>query len=197
MPDIQRSAESDLLPVVDPREFLIDLSRTAEAGRLATAPDIGLLRWLPTLECEAGLVLLKSTWYVVKGNNDSISIRFMPSYADVLLHSHPSNANDNEIEESYPSPGDFLNGSSTAKNLMVSFFGIAQYWRVKDREGRWTLDAELYAFHPRSETAEGMAGYPKVLAAIGARYKIHKWAELDEQELRDLLRPGTAAHDGL
>jgi hypothetical protein len=180
---------SDEPPIVDPKKFLIGPFQSLEVGRLATTPDIGLLRWLPTLENETGLVLRKPDWYIIKGSSIGIPSWIMPPDSDVLLHSHPSDVGDKNGARSIPSDGDFLNSSPTAKNLIVSSFGITQYWHIGDHDGRRALEAEMSAFSPRFLEGDSLPEYLQFLKDIGARYEFHPWYLVDGQKLSDMLRP--------
>lgn len=182
-----RGVRSNEPPIVDPKEFLIMPFQRLEVGRLAAMPDIELLRWLPTIENETGLVLQEPNWYIIKGSAMGIPSWIMPSNSDVLLHSHPFDEGDKKNEGSIPSLGDFFHSSQTAKNLIVSFLGITQYWSVKDYAGKRALEAEISAFSPRFLKRESMARYLRFLDDIGARYEIYPWDQVDEQELRKLL----------
>lgn len=191
--DLVRSVRSNEPPIVDPKEFLPKPFQKLEVGRLATMPDIELLRWLPTLGDETGLVLQEPIWYVIKASHIGVPSWIMPSNSDVLLHSHPSDAKDKKGERSIPSLGDFLNASPTAKNLIVSSFGITQHWYVEYYAGRRAIEAEMSAFFPRFLKRDSMPEYIRFLKDIGARYEIHPWNRVDAQKLRDMLRPPDSA----
>ena len=176
-------------PLADPREFLARPFQMLEVRGLATAPDMGLLRWLPTLKDEIGMVLQEPNWYVIKGSRVGIPSWIMPSNSDVLLHSHPSDKRDKEGEGSIPSLGDILNGSPASTNLIVSSFGITQYWPVEDRAGRRAIEAEMFAFHQRFLRRGSMTRYLQFLRDVGARHEFHPWEQVDEPGLGGMLKP--------
>jgi hypothetical protein len=184
------TARSKEPPIVDPEEFLARPFQGIEAGRLATAPDIEFLRWLPTLKNETGLVLLKPDWYIIKGSSVGIPSWIIPPKSDVLLHSHPSDGEDKTCVRAFPSLGDFFNGLPTARNLIASPFGITQYFPIEDDRGRTAVEAEITAFSPRFNTARDTTEYLRFLEDVGARYEIHPWDRIDGQKLRDMLEPG-------
>ena len=189
--DLERRARSDEPPIVDPKEFLARPFQRLEVGKLATGPDIELLRWLPTLKDETGLVLQEPNWYVIKASPVGIPRWIMPWNSDVLLHSHPFDAKDKKSEGLIPSLGDFLNSWSVAKNLIISSFGITQYWSVEDRANRRALEAEVSAYHPRFLKRGSMPKYLRFLEDIGAKHEFHPWVSVNEQGLRDMLRPSS------
>ncbi len=189
MPSIQKSERNTALPIVDTEEFMKRQSREFEVGRLATAPDIKLLRGLQNLEFETAWVLQVPNWYVVRGIRGLFCIpnRYMPANSDVLMHSHPFNAKDEGNDSAMPSPGDFFNGSPIAKNYIISPVGITRFWPVEDRRGRMEIECEMSAFTPRFEERSSRAEYVQFLNDIGAKYEIHPWDAVDEQKLAELL----------
>ncbi|MDO8658627.1 MAG: hypothetical protein Q7K55_07825 [Candidatus Levybacteria bacterium] len=108
-------------PIVDPRQFLDRPFERLEVGRLVSMPDIALLRWLPTLTDDAGLVFQRPTWYVIKASEMGIPTWLMPPNSDTLLHSHSIDEDEQENDGSIPSVRDFLNCSPTARNFIDSF----------------------------------------------------------------------------
>ncbi len=142
MPSTQKIERNTAIQIVDPEEFLGRISRDFEVGRLANAPCMKLLRTLSSLEFETGWILQNSNWYVVRGIRYPIGIPvwYMPKNSDVLVHSHPFNTKDEGNDGAMPSLGDFFNGSSIAKNYIVSHVGITQFWSVEDRRGKMEIE---------------------------------------------------------
>ncbi len=123
--------------IVDPKEFLAKPFTGLQVSELENPPGINLLRWLPTLKEETGLVYRMSRWFVIKASSEGVPIWLMPSDSNILLHSHPILENEEENDGSIPSLGDYLNCSPSAKNFIVSLKGLTQYWPVGPEEKRY------------------------------------------------------------
>lgn len=173
--------------IVDPIQFLDRPFERLEVGRLPSAPTITLLRYLPTLPNETGLVLQGGTWYVIKASDIGIPSWLMPSASDVLLHSHPADENEEENPGSIPSIRDYLNCSATAGNFISSHQGLTQYWAIVDEEARRALQEEV--LRPWTERFEEgtKLEYLKFLEEIGARFMVYTWDEIDDQRLSQLM----------
>lgn len=172
------------LSIVDLKEFLDKPFKQIEVRRLVSSPDLPLLRWLPTLTDEVGFVLQHPTWYVIKASDMGIPNWVMPSNSDALLHSHPIDEDEQENDGSIPSIPDFLNCSPIARNFIISFSGLTQYWQVEDEEAKRTLRAALYSGRYGSGSKKH---YLPFLQDIEARYERHMWDEISEQKLNELF----------
>lgn len=176
-----------ILPfVIDPKIFLDGKTEALEVGELQKAPDLKLLRWLPTLEIFTGMYLLDSKWYVVKAGDSGISSRLLPQNAQVSMFSRPADENEKQGEEAIPGVREFLNCSSFSKNFIVSSSGITQYWSV-DEAGKRALRGTLEAFTPRFEKASELNEYKDFLKKINAEYQLNPWSKLSDKKLQALL----------
>lgn len=174
--------------ISNPKEFLAKPFQGLEVRELSDPPDMEFLKWLPIIKDEAGLVLQDQKWYIVKASEIGIPRRLLPHASDVLIHSHPFSEEDRHHEEAIPSIRDFLNCSPTAKNLIVSSFGITRYYTVKDGNRR-VLEAESFSFSPRFTDRENHPAYLKFLKVNGAKYELHPWNKITDGKLGELLRP--------
>lgn len=191
-PDCKNYPESmvrDEAPVTNPADSLLKSIKRFERVKLAATPNLGLLRGLPNVKYMAGMFLQESQWYVLKGSSSGILDAGMPSDSDVLLHSHPFYAKDTCGERAIPSPQDFLHSSQTAKNLLVSSFGITQYWHVEGLTRRSALVRGALSFPFGFLKEEGLPEYLLFLDGIGARHEFHSWDKINEQGLADILEP--------
>ncbi|MBI4100274.1 hypothetical protein HY439_00845 [Candidatus Microgenomates bacterium] len=182
------SEKHSKIPIIfDIKNFLSKPpGQLAEVGQLPRMPDIDLIRWLPTLNYDAGLVLQDSTWYVIRASTMGLPRWQMPHNSEILLHSHPYDGEDEQNDGgSIPSISDYLNCSPTAKNLIVSHRGVTQYWRVIP-EKHHLLEIEIhrtnFRFGKGSKTE-----YLKFLDEIGAKFTVYPWEEIDEEKLSRLL----------
>lgn len=167
-------------PIVNPREFLEKPFERLRVGRLETPPDLELLRWLPSLKDETGLVLQEPTWYIIKASRIGVPSWIMPKDSDVLMHSHPI-VEVEELSGPIPSTGDFLNCSPIARQLIVSSKGITQYWPVEEEYKR-ILEANFFSFGPGT-----LDKYLMFLESINARFEVFPWEEIKENKLTELL----------
>jgi len=173
--------------IINPKEFLVKPSQKLEVGTLAEAPNIKLLRYLPTLKNYSALYLIDSKWHVIKTNSElGIPDWLLPQGSAVLMYSRPSNKADTQGEEAVPSINDFLLCSPFAKNLIVSSSGITQYWSVGVGTKR-VLARELNADHFRFADRKRFKEYISFLKDNGAEYKVHPWDKITEQNLPELL----------
>ncbi|MDZ4227834.1 MAG: hypothetical protein U1E54_01170 [Candidatus Levybacteria bacterium] len=173
--------------ISNPKEFLAKPFVRLEVGKLMAPPNLELLTWMPSLKDEAGLVLVEPDWFIIKASSRGVPSFLLPKSSDTLLHSHPFSDEDKHDEGSVPSLGDFVNCSQTAKNLIVSSFGITQYWFVEDRDKRRNLEAELNAFSPRFNDRKSNPDYLKFLEENDARYRLYSWDGLNEEGVEELL----------
>jgi len=176
----------DQPPIVDPVQFLDRPFERLETGRLSSAPTKTLLRYLPTLPNETGLVLQGNVWYVIKASNIGIPRWLMPSTSDVLLHSHPVDENEEENPGSIPSMGDYINSSTTAGNFISSHQGLTQYWAVTGEEAKKALYREMFRQGERFGKGKKLE-YLKFLKEMGARFMVFNWDEIDSQRLSQLM----------
>lgn len=171
--------------IVDPVQFLDRPFERLEVGRLSSAPTKTLLRYLPTLPNETGLVLQDNTWYVIKASNIGVPSWLMPSASDVLLHSHPVDENEEENPGSIPSIGDYLNCSATARSFISSHQGLTQYWAVA-KEAKRVLQTEMFRRTERFGRGTKLE-YLKFLEEIGVRFTVYHWNVIDDQRLLQLM----------
>lgn len=174
--------------VIDPQEFLAR-PKGVEIGRLPFTPDIKLLRWLPTLDNEVGLVFQKSNWYIIKSIGLTVPTWPLSEESDIRIHSHPapqSGGGQDDEHDFVPSHPDLLNCSALGKEFIVSREGITQYWPIQDAEGRQALKQGLERHKPGNlqPTAEE---HLDLLKRVNARYNLNSWEDLSEEKLRDIL----------
>lgn len=177
----QKIKSSDLA-----KEFLSAPFEQLKTRELAGQPDMELLQWLPTREEEVGLFLRHGRWFLIKASKLGIPSWLIPLNADVFLHSHTI-GDDEEDDGPIPSLRDFLNCSPTTKNFIASQKGITQYWPVLTKDGQRQLE----------RTVEERGGFEKgqrqeclqFLEAIGAKFVVDPWEELDKEKLARLLEP--------
>jgi len=200
MPEQKREATDPL--IVEPQEFLSRPFEKLEVGELAQPPDVELLKYLPTLPDETGLVYQKPRWFVIKASSLGVPSWIMPGKSDILLHSHPMSepqwAKDKTIEfldrlaikdfgewdNSLPSEFDFGNCSETAKNFLVSIKGITQYWPIFSDNQRLDVGNIQRRFGGKILRVKE---YLSFLTEIGARYVVYPWKELDDKKLETLF----------
>jgi len=171
------------------KDFLEKTPQHLEVGKLKKPPSMKFLKWLPTARGEISLVLQKSEWYIIKASVMGVPSALPPLSSDVILHSHPLDKEDKHGEGMVPGIRDFVNCSPTAKNLIVSSFGITQYWSVKD-EIKWKdLRTELLLSFPRFNSKKNFPAYLEFLKNNDARYESHPWMRIDESKFKELLSP--------
>src|SRR3989338_4294809 len=160
-------------PIVKPREFLVR-PRGVEIGRLPAAPDIELLRWLPTLDNEVGLVFQDSNWYIIKSIGLAVPTWSMSEESGIRIHSHPaqfSPGQDNK-HNFIPSHPDLLHCSVLGKEFIVSGQGITQYVPVQDLEGRHELE-QGFERHKPGNLLPTVQEHLDLLKQVNAQYTLH------------------------
>lgn len=194
----------DNLQVVDPLEFLSDPDNPLHIGVLAQPPTLELLKYLPTLSDETGLVYKDQQWRIVKGfMGIGVLVRFMPKDADVLMHSHyrstrttPSKGIGLEI----PSTGDFYNCTPTGKNFVISPDGITEYSLSlpQDQLDQIFIDpveSAVLGVKMKRKSIDVLQSNPAVyrgfLRSIEAEYKFLGWEEITDEKLANLLSKST------
>lgn len=176
--------------ISNPKEFLTKPFVGLEVGKLIAPPSLELLKWLPSLKEEAGLVLVEPDWFVIKASDRGVPSFLMPATSDVLLHSHPSGETTEENDgRSIPSLGDFFNCSPTAQNLISTPVGITQYWYVNDFHKRKIFEAELLSMKPRFTDIKSSSEYLDFLKENDAKFEVYPWDKITEQKLNELLSP--------
>lgn len=180
---VEHESSPNQHPIVNPYPFLERPFTRLEIGRLAAPPTIKLLHWLTTLKGETGLVLQTPTWYVIKASGIGVPFWVMPEDSDILIHSHTGEDEKNQNDNSIPSIGDYFKCSAIAKNFIVSYKGITQYWPVSP-ENKRHLGIEIQ----RDRFGEGkQVEYLRFLEAIEAKFNVFTWDGLNEEKLSQLF----------
>ncbi len=105
---IEQKHHSNEPPIVKPKEFLLKPFERINVGELKKSPDINLLKWLPKIPNETGLVYQEPRWFVIKASELGVPKWMMPENSDILLHSHPHKEGGIKNAEAIPSMEDFF-----------------------------------------------------------------------------------------
>lgn len=173
-------------PFVNPQDFLIR-PRGVEVGRLASWPDLKLLRWLPTLDDETGLVFQRSIWYIIKSVGSKVPLSPSSEESDICIHSHQNDKLDNFMNEGnfLPSYPDFLTCSNIGRAFIISNRGITRYFPVQDLEARGELEKAVEQIKPGS-LLPTLGDYQRLIRRINAKYTLYPWENLSDKTLQEL-----------
>lgn len=145
-------------------------------------PDLALLLYLPTLP-HATALYQDEGWHVVRGSIDGVPKRFISPDADTFTVALPG-----EIDgtlTALPNISTLYNASYAARNFAVSHQGITHF-RAPSSAAFREVEAEVFHTHARF-SSDDPNGYKDFLAAIGVKYKLYPWRNLDDERLGLLL----------
>lgn len=181
--------DQNLVPVDFVRQYADFLQKPFtgyEYAQLPCKPDKEFLMWLPGLKDEAGIIFVSDEWFLIKGSDIGIARFGINRFGSprLFLHSHTSESESPSIRDAMPSAGDYLNCEGR-KNLIVSSYGITEYWPIKGLEHKNRLEAVVMrgSFGSSSTLEE----YDTFLADIGAEHIIYPWSDISQSVLDGML----------
>lgn len=121
-------------------------------------------------------------WFLIKGDENGVPNRHLPTDWDIFIHSHPVTLGDEKDEGCIPSLSDLINASKIAKNIIVSQKGITQYYSPKNADDDQMIIA-LFDIDDSKKQEE----YLNFLAEIDAQFVIYPWEEINDEKLSELL----------
>jgi hypothetical protein len=169
-----------------PRGFLAAERSETPIAKIRQNPDVSLLRYLPGISRESGLVYFDSTWYLIRGESTEIDLQIVYDLKriNILLHSHSST-------DPFPLPSfeDFAScPSSKTKNFLATSQGLIQYWAIRSKSGKKTYASELHLkFGEHDRDSSYLARYKLFLETIQAPFKLSRWQDLDSSRLNELF----------
>ena len=166
--------------ISDLEAFIQTPSDRVRVGEIENPPSLEIIRMLPRLTYEIGMVRQENRWFVIKTPEDyGIPAYLMKKNAQVLLHSHPEDEDEVLNDQSFPSLSDFYNCPSSPKNFIVSVHGITRFFPVMD-EYKGMMEAEFL----KARFIRGSKEiYLKFLKLIEAKHAVTSWEYINQEFL--------------
>ena len=179
----------DSQSITDPKEFLQSNYDYYACRQIPSAPELDLLKWVINLPGEVGFVYHKQKWILIKGSEDGVPVRLLPTDWDIFIHSHPIIPCDDKEEGCIPSLNDLINASKNAKNIIISEKGITQYYPPKnaDRDQMIIAFFDWIDLEINIDASKKQQEYLNFLAEIDAGFVTYPWEEINDEKLSELL----------